>query len=88
MQQKSIYVTISHTMTTNVEVTKNNNENALNLIRRFTKRVRGSGILPRMRSIVYNQRPESESRKKKRTLRSIEKKKDIDRLKKLGKMPN
>ncbi len=75
-------------MTTNVEVTKNNNENALNLIRRFTKRVRGAGILPRMRSIVYNQRPESAYKKKKRTLRSIEKKKDIERLKKLGKMPS
>lgn len=75
-------------MSINVEVTKNNNENAVNLIRRFTKRVRGAGILPRMRSIVYNQRPESEYKRKKRTLRSIDRKKEIERLKKLGKMPN
>lgn len=75
-------------MTTNVEVTKNNNENAVTLIRRFTKRVRESGILPRMRSIVYYQRPESAFKKKKRAIRSIEKRKEIERLKKLGKMPS
>jgi len=74
-------------MAINVEVTKNNNESPINLIRRFTKRVKGSGILPRMRSSVYHKRPESEFKKKKHTLRSIEKRIEIERLKKLGKMP-
>ncbi len=74
-------------MAINVEVTKNNNESPINLIRRFTKRVKGSGILPRMRSSVYHKRPESEFKKKQHTLRSIEKRIEIERLKKLGKIP-
>ncbi len=74
-------------MSVNVEVTKNNNENPVNLIRRFTKRVKGSGILPRMRSSVYHKRPESGFKKKQHTLRSIERRGEIERLKKLGKMP-
>jgi len=73
-------------MATNVEVTKNNNESPVNLIRRFTKRVRGAGILPRVRSIRYNQRPESTFKRKLRTLRSISKKEEIAMLKKMGKM--
>lgn len=74
-------------MSVNVEVTKNNNENALNLIRRFTKRVKGSGILPRLRSTVYYKRPESSFKKKQRALKSIERRVEIEQLKKLGKMP-
>jgi len=74
-------------MSVNVEVTKNNNENALNLIRRFTKRVKWSGILPRLRSTVYYKRPESGFKKKQRTLKSIERRAEIEQLKKLGKMP-
>ncbi len=74
-------------MSVNVEVSKNNNENALNLIRRFTKRVKGSGILPRLRSTVYHKRPESDFKKKQHTLKSIERRAEIEHLKKLGKMP-
>jgi len=81
-----MYVTLS-SMSVNVEVTKNNNENPINLIRRFTKRVKGSGILPKMRSSVYHKRPESGFKKKQHALRSIEKRTEIARLKKLGKMP-
>jgi len=74
-------------MSVNVEVTKNNNESAINLIRRFTKRVKGAGILPKLRSTVYHKRPESDFKKKQRTLNSIERRVEIERLKKLGKMP-
>ena len=74
-------------MTTNVEVVKSNNENTTSLIKRFSKRVRESGILPRLRSSVYYQRKESEYRKKQRALRALEKRKEIERLKKLGKIP-
>ena len=55
-------------MAINVEVTKNNNENTTSLIRRFTKRVQGSGILPRVRSVRYAQRPDSDFKKKQNTL--------------------
>ncbi len=71
----------------NVEVTKNSNENPVSLIRRFTKRVQGSGILPRVRSLRYNQRVLSHYKTKMKTLESIEYKKNIQELIKLGKMP-
>jgi len=74
-------------MTVNVEVNKNANESPVNLVRRFTKRIKGSGILPRMRSSVYYGRQESKFRKKARALKSIARKKEIEHLKKLGKMP-
>ena len=52
----------------NTEVIKAGNENSLNLIRRFTKRVQGSGVLPRVRSIRYATRKPSSYVKKKKTL--------------------
>ncbi|MCK4386913.1 MAG: 30S ribosomal protein S21 [Candidatus Pacebacteria bacterium] len=72
----------------NVEITKNNGaENDMNLIRRFTKKIRNSGILPRVRSIRYHNRKTSKYVKKQETLKSISKKAEIQRLIKLGKMP-
>jgi len=74
-------------MTTNVEVVKSGNENNLNLIRRFTKRVQGSGVLPRVRSIRYSTRKKSEYVKKKKTLKTLKRREEITELVKLGKMP-
>jgi ribosomal protein S21 len=70
----------------NVEVTKNNTENTTSLIRRFTKRVQGSGVLPRVRSIRYFKRADSDFKKKKQTLRKIERKGAFEELYKLGKV--
>ncbi len=75
------------TMTnTNVEVIKNNNENTVSLIRRFTKKVRSAGVLKRVRSIRYNQRDLSPSVRKKQALKRIEKTAEITKLQKLGKL--
>jgi len=74
-------------MVINVEVDKNANENAVNLIRRFSKRVKPSGVLPRVRSIGVYSRPESKFKKKVRALKMLSKKKAFERLKKLGKVP-
>jgi ribosomal protein S21 len=71
----------------NVEVTKNNNENALGILRRFTKRVQGSGVLPRVRSIRYETRTLSAYKTKMKTLTSLKKRANIAELIKLGKMP-
>jgi ribosomal protein S21 len=65
----------------NIEVEKNNNENNLSLLRRFTKRVQGSGILPRVRSIRYKSRKLSDCK----TEKSIKRKKEVELLIKLGK---
>ena len=70
----------------NIQVDKNNNENNVNLIRRFTKRVQGAGILPRVRSIRYSARKQSKYVVKKHALKRIEKRKIVDELIKMGKM--
>ena len=71
----------------NIEVDKNNNENNISLLRRFTKRVQGSGILPRIRSIRYKERKLSAYKTKMKTLKSIRRKEEIAELIKMGKMP-
>ncbi len=73
-------------MTTNVEVQKNANENNVNLIKRFTRRVQGSGILPRVRSLRYNLRTPSKYVRKKKTLKSLAYKEGINEQIKLGKI--
>ncbi len=73
-------------MITNVEVTKGGNENNLNLIRRFTKKVQGSGVLPRVRSIRYSTRKLSEYVKKKKTLKVLKRREEVTELIRLGKM--
>ncbi len=71
----------------NVEVDKTANESNASVIRRFTKRVQGAGILTRVRKIRYHKRGISEFTKKKFVLKSIARKAVIDELVKLGKMP-
>ncbi len=73
-------------MITNVEVVKGGNENNLNLIRRFTKKVQGSGVLPRVRSIRYSTRKMSEYVKKKKTLKVLKRREEITELIRMGKM--
>lgn len=74
-------------MNINVEVRKNANESTASLIRRFTKRVQGSGILPRVRGAAFQERPLSRLKRKRRTLKSIERRRTYEKLKKLGKVP-
>ncbi len=75
-----------HMSNTNVEVTKNANENALSLIRRFQKRVQESGILPRVRGIRYNIRPLSELKTKRAKIKKIENLAKYELAKKMGKV--
>lgn len=70
----------------NTEVIKTGNENNLNLIRRFTKKVQGSGVLSRVRSIRYSTRKLSPYVKKKKTLKVLRRREEIAELIKMGKM--
>lgn len=70
----------------NVEVSRHGTENSMGVLRRFTKRVQGSGILPRVRSLRYNKRDLSHYKTKMKTLKSIKRKIEIQELIKLGKM--
>lgn len=72
---------------TNVEVTKTGTESNLSLLRRFTKRVQGAGVLPRVRSIRYKFRRQSPFKRKMSTLKLLEKRTERVRLEKLGKAP-
>lgn len=73
-------------MATNVEITRNGTENSMGTLRRFTKKVQGAGILPRVRSLRYNQRVLSSYKTKMKTLKSINRKAEIMELIKMGKM--
>ena len=85
--QKIFYVLLSRLhMATNVEVTKTGTENSMGVLRRFTKRVQGSGILPRVRSLRYKDRNQSPGTRKKMTLKKLNRRKEVDLLIKLGKM--
>ena len=70
----------------NIEVEKNSNESNASIIRRFTKKVQGSGILPRVKSIRYSKRVLSPYKTKMKTLESIKRKAEIMELIKMGKM--
>lgn len=73
-------------MATNVEVEKNPNESSANVIRRFTKRMQGAGIVRRMRDIRYHSRVKSSNVRKESRLKKLAKKAEYERLYKLGKV--
>jgi ribosomal protein S21 len=73
-------------MSTQAEVTKNDQENDLNLIRRFQKRVQGAGIIQRMRSNRYSTRVKSSNVRRKQALKVIKRRAEVQELIKLGKM--
>lgn len=70
----------------NVEVKKNPNENVLSLVRRFQKRVQESGVLPRVRSIRYNDRPLSDLKTKRAKLKKLGNIEKYELAKKMGKV--
>lgn len=70
----------------NIEVVKGPNENNLSVLRRFTKRVQGAGILPKVRSKRYNDRIPSANVRKNKTVAYLKKKAEIAELTKAGKV--
>ena len=70
----------------NAEVSKTGNENALSLLRKFSRRVQGTGLVRRMRAGRYRNRPTSKTTKKKQALKRIAKRTVVQQLIKEGKM--
>ncbi len=70
-----------------MEVQKAGNESSLSLLRRFSKRVQGSGVLNKVRSLRYKTRNQSTLKKKMATLKFLERQTERERLAKLGKLP-
>ncbi len=73
-------------MATNVEVTRNNNESSANVIRRFTKRMQGAGIVPKVRGGRYFTRLKSRNVNRTARLKKIEKREEYEKQVKLGKI--
>lgn len=73
-------------MAINVQVEKNNNESSANVIRRFTKRVQGAGILKKVRDQRYYSREKSANVNKMAKLKKLAKKETYEKMLKLGKI--
>ncbi len=73
-------------MASNVQVEKNQNESSANVIRRFTKRMQGSGVIPRVRKLRYYTRVKSENVRQKQRLLKLERGAVYEKELKLGKV--
>jgi hypothetical protein len=71
-------------MTINVSVVKHGTESSMSLIRRFTKRVQGAGIVRRVKGIRYHLRSQSKNRRRTSALRRVEKREKIAEKERLG----
>ena len=71
----------------NVEITRNSGENAMGVLRRFSRKVQSSGVIPRMRSIRFASRTQSPYKVKQRALKGIVRRAELAELIKLGKAP-
>jgi hypothetical protein len=68
-----------------LEVKKKEKETSLSLVRRFSRRIRRSGILLRARRARFHKRSRSNEMKKRAALRREELRKEYEQKQKLGK---
>ena len=73
-------------MSINAEVQKSGNESTLSTIRKFSRRVQGTGLVRTVRGGRYFTRSASKIVKKKRALKMIKRRADYKRLIKEGKV--
>lgn len=69
-----------------IEVNKNGNENNASVLRRFSRRIQESYIIQKVKGSRYNKRKESKLKVKKATLKHLERRKETEKLRKLGKI--
>ncbi|PIR58173.1 MAG: hypothetical protein COU71_00065 [Parcubacteria group bacterium CG10_big_fil_rev_8_21_14_0_10_38_31] len=69
-----------------IEVTKKEKETTSSVIRRFSRKMQQSSIIPKVKSLRYNVRVKSAFKKKQDALKRIAKNKVKDKLRKLGKI--
>ncbi len=75
---------IFNNMTKNVLVVSEG-DSSTSLLKKFSQKMRTSGVVQRVKSIKYNERKLSGFKKKKEKLRKMAKIEKIERAKKLGK---
>ncbi len=71
----------------NAEVKKKDNENNSGILRRFTRKIQGAGIIPRVRKLRYNERGLSKFKRKKKTIKALRYAENMEEQIKLGKIP-
>lgn len=71
-----------------IEVSKTNNESNSSLLRRFSKRVQGLGLVRKVRGERFHTRAKSALKKKNDALKKLKKRAEYQRLWKLGKIKN
>ncbi|HAS80623.1 MAG: hypothetical protein UR25_C0002G0045 [Candidatus Nomurabacteria bacterium GW2011_GWE1_32_28] len=69
-----------------IEVNKNGNENNSSILRRFSRKIQESNIIQKVKGSRYNKRKESKLTVKKGTLKRLIRRKEVEKLRKLGKM--
>lgn len=69
-----------------IEVHKNPNENSNSLVRRFSRKMQESGVIPKVKSIRYNERDISKLKVKRGKLKKLAKRAQYEKLRKLGKV--
>jgi ribosomal protein S21 len=75
-----------HMSKVHIEIKKTPNENSVNVLRRFSRKVSESGIVQKVKSKRYNERPLSKLAQKTLTIKKINRRKETEVLKKLGKI--
>jgi len=68
------------------EIKRHDNETTASALRRFTKKVQQAGVLKRVKQIRFRERKQSEFKERKNALRRIARRKEVERLQKLGKI--
>jgi small subunit ribosomal protein S21 len=69
-----------------VEIKRHENESILSALRRFTKRVQQSGVLAEVRKRRFQERRQSDYKKRKRALARVKRQEAMDKMRKLGKI--
>jgi ribosomal protein S21 len=71
-------------MATNVDIKRTKNDNNLGLLRKFSRKVKVSAVLPEKRKRRYFERAFSDFKKKANALVKIDKRKEYEKLEKMG----
>lgn len=71
-----------------LEIKRNERETSQNLVRRFSRRMKQSGILLRARKARFKKRAKSRQMRKKSALRREQLKKEYEQMEKMGKANN
>lgn len=69
-----------------IEIRKNPNESNTSVLRRFSRKIQESGIIQKVKGSRYNERKESKLKVKKGTIKRLVRRKEIEKLRKLGKV--